>query len=296
MARALRRNTQSPLLVLVVVLVVSVALCALAARAGEEEAPRAGEPPAGGAQDGTAKPAPDPTTSAETAAAGHELAVGKHPETYLEFAVAGGWLMVPIGVCSIVWFAFLVERLVVTRRSRVLPAPFLTAARGLSRGAVDLDEARAICDAHPSVGASVLRAALDSLDRTPEELDDAVNRVAQLEIHRLRRNVRAFSVIAGIAPLIGLLGTVTGMIQAFEAITSQGVGDPQVLSGGIGEALITTAAGLIVAIPALIGYRYLRGLVDFLVVEMEKEAMRLVQAMDRMGAQAAPARRREAAS
>ena len=96
---------------------------------------------------------------------------------------------------------------------------------------------------------------------------------------------------------IGSWIAVTGMIQAFEAITSQGVGDPQVLSGGIGEALITTAAGLIVAIPALIGYRYLRGLVDFLVVEMEKEAMRLVQAMDRMIAQAPPAsRRREAAS
>jgi biopolymer transport protein ExbB len=269
MARALRRNTQSPLLVLVVVLVVSVALCALAARAGEEEAPRAGEPPAGGAQDGTAKPAPDPTTSAETAAAGHELAVGKHPETYLEFAVAGGWLMVPIGVCSIVWFAFLVERLVVTRRSRVLPAPFLTAARGLSRGAVDLDEARAICDAHPSVGASVLRAALDSLDRTPEELDDAVNRVAQLEIHRLRRNVRAFSVIAGIAPLIGLLGTVTGMIQAFREVAIQGLGSGQALAPGIYQALITTAGGLLVAIPALLTYHWLMSRVDSYVRQLD---------------------------
>ena len=80
--------------------------------------------------------------------------------------------------------------------------------------------------------------------------------------------------------------TVTGMIEAFEAITTQGVGDARVLSGGIGEALITTAAGLMVAIPALIGYRYLQGLVDGLVVEMEKEAIKLVQAFDRLGVQA----------
>lgn len=112
---------------------------------------------------------------------------------------------------------------------------------------------------------------------------------------KMRGSLPMIRACIAMCPLVGLLGTVTGMIQAFEAITSQGVGDPQVLSGGIGEALITTAAGLIVAIPALIGYRYLRGLVDFLVVEMEKEAMKLVQAMDRMGAQGTP-RRREAAS
>jgi biopolymer transport protein ExbB len=87
------------------------------------------------------------------------------------------------------------------------------------------------------------------------------------------------------------------MIQAFDSITSQGVGDPKVLSGGIGVALITTAAGLLVAIPALVGFRYLRGVVDFLVIEMEKEAMKLVQAFDRSGAHApAAGRRREAAS
>jgi biopolymer transport protein ExbB len=86
------------------------------------------------------------------------------------------------------------------------------------------------------------------------------------------------------------------MIEAFDAITSQGVGDPRMLSGGIGEALITTAAGLIVAIPALLGYRYLRGVVDFLVIEMEKEAMKLVQAFDSMTARAPAVRRREAAS
>jgi biopolymer transport protein ExbB len=108
-------------------------------------------------------------------------------------------------------------------------------------------------------------------------------------VHELERFMNTLGTIAAITPLLGLLGTVTGMISAFEAITTQGVGDARVLSGGIGEALITTAAGLIVAIPALIGYRYLRGRVDALVIEMEKEAIKLVQAFDRYESRGTPA-------
>ena len=86
--------------------------------------------------------------------------------------------------------------------------------------------------------------------------------------------------IAAIAPLLGLLGTVAGIIHAFSAISANGLGDPRILSGGIGEALITTAAGLTVAIPSLIAYRFLRGKVERLVIRMEKEAMKLVDALD----------------
>ncbi len=87
--------------------------------------------------------------------------------------------------------------------------------------------------------------------------------------------------IAAISPLLGLLGTVTGMIRTFKAITVAGVGNPTAMAGGIAEALITTAAGLLVAIPALVAYRYLRGRVDALVIDMEKESIKLVQAIDR---------------
>ena len=83
-----------------------------------------------------------------------------------------------------------------------------------------------------------------------------------------------------LSPLLGLLGTVSGMIRTFNDITDQGVGNPQVLAGGISEALVSTAAGLIVAIPAVMGYRFLRTRVEHLVVQMEKEAMKLVQAID----------------
>jgi biopolymer transport protein ExbB len=99
--------------------------------------------------------------------------------------------------------------------------------------------------------------------------------------HDLERFLNMLGTIAAISPLLGLLGTVTGMIRTFKAITVAGVGNPTAMAGGIAEALITTAAGLLVAIPALVAYRYLRGRVDALVIQMEKESIKLVQAIDR---------------
>jgi biopolymer transport protein ExbB len=100
-------------------------------------------------------------------------------------------------------------------------------------------------------------------------------------VHELERYLNTLGTIAAISPLLGLLGTVTGMIRTFSALTVGGVGDPAALAGGISESLITTAAGLMVAIPALIAYRYLRGRIDALVVQMEQEAIALVEALHR---------------
>jgi biopolymer transport protein ExbB len=102
-------------------------------------------------------------------------------------------------------------------------------------------------------------------------------------VHELERYLNTLGTIAAVTPLLGLLGTVIGMVKVFTAITTAGVGNPGVLAGGISEALITTAAGLSVAIPSLIAYRYLRGRVDALVVEIEKEAMKLIDALHRSG-------------
>jgi biopolymer transport protein ExbB len=99
--------------------------------------------------------------------------------------------------------------------------------------------------------------------------------------HDLERYLNMLGTIAAVSPLLGLLGTVTGMIRTFEAITNAGIGNPTAMAGGIAEALLTTAAGLLVAIPALVAYRYLRGRVDGLVIQMEKESIKLVQAIDR---------------
>ena len=130
-----------------------------------------------------------------------------------------------------------------------------------------------------------------------QEMKEAIEDTGRHVVHELERFLGTLGTIAAVSPLLGLLGTVTGMIQAFEAISAEGVGDPKVLAGGIGTALITTAAGLIVAIPSLFAYRYLRGVVDLLVVDMEKEAMKLVRAFDRLNRRVERGqRRRDAAS
>jgi biopolymer transport protein ExbB len=112
----------------------------------------------------------------------------------------------------------------------------------------------------------------------PRELiKESIEDVGRHSVHELERYLNALGTIAAISPLMGLLGTVIGMIKVFAAITTSGVGNPGVLAGGISEALITTAAGLCVAIPALIGYRYLRARVDALVVQMEKETIKFLE-------------------
>ncbi len=213
-----------------------------------------------------------------------------------EIIIAGGPVMWPILLCSVIAAAIILERLWTLQRKRVIP-------RELTDRVWKLVETRTLNERHIEALARnsplgrVLAAGLNNRSRGREIMKEVIEDTGRHVVHELERFLNPLGTIAAITPLLGLLGTVTGMIQAFEAITSQGVGDPRVLSGGIGEALITTAAGLIVAIPALIGYRYLRGLVDFLVVEMEKEAMKLVQAFDRLGAQTpAAGRRRETGS
>lgn len=213
-----------------------------------------------------------------------------------EIIVAGGPVMAPIILCSVVAVAIVVERLWTLQRKRVIP-------RELTDRVWKLVETRTLNDRHLEALARnsplgrILAAGLANRGQGREIMKEVIEDTGRHVVHELERFLNTLGTIAAMSPLLGLLGTVTGMIAAFNAITEAGVGDPRALSGGIGEALITTAAGLMVAIPALFAYRYLRGLVDALVVDMEKEAMRLVQAFDRMGANTqASERRREAAS
>jgi biopolymer transport protein ExbB len=212
-----------------------------------------------------------------------------------EIIIAGGPVMWPIMLCSVAAAAIILERIWTLQRKRIIP-------QELTERVWKLVETRTLNDRHvEALGRNsplgrVLAAGLANHDKGRDIMKEAIEDTGRHVVHELERFLNALGTIAAISPLLGLLGTVIGMIEAFDAITSQGVGDPRMLSGGIGEALITTAAGLIVAIPALLGYRYLRGVVDFLVVEMEKEAMKLVQAFDTMTAKAPAVRRREAAS
>lgn len=197
-----------------------------------------------------------------------------------EIFKAGGPVMWPILLCSITALAIVLERFWTLQAKRVIP-------RDLTSKVWKLVETRTLTDRHVtaleqnSPLGRVLAAGLANRHRGRDVLKEAVEDTGRHVVHELERFLNTLGTVAVVSPLLGLLGTVTGIINAFNAITTQGVGDPRVLSGGIGEALITTAAGLIVAIPALVAYRYLRGKVDALVIDMEKEAMKLVQALDR---------------
>jgi biopolymer transport protein ExbB len=196
-----------------------------------------------------------------------------------EIIKAGGPVMWPIILCSIGAAAVVLERLWSLQQNRVLP-------RELTDKVWKLVESGQFTDRHVEALAQnsalgrVLAAGLANRHRGREIVKEAIEDTGRHVAHDLERFLNVLATIAAVSPLLGLLGTVTGIIAAFEAIQTAGVGDPRALSGGIGEALITTAAGLIVAIPALMGYRYLRGRIDGLTVEMEKEALKLVHYLD----------------
>ncbi|HEY8521218.1 MAG TPA: MotA/TolQ/ExbB proton channel family protein [Gammaproteobacteria bacterium] len=196
----------------------------------------------------------------------------------LEIVKAGGWTMLPIIACSVVAVAIVLERLWTLQRKRVLP-PDLTqrVAEWIRSGQLDQGHLQALHQSSPL--GQVLAAGLARRHLPREIIKESIEDSGRHVVHELERYLNALATIAGVSPLLGLLGTVSGMIRAFSAITTQGVGNPTVLAGGIAEALITTAAGLIVAIPALIGYRFLRGRVDGLVVQIEKEAMKFLEAL-----------------
>ncbi|MCH8117997.1 MAG: MotA/TolQ/ExbB proton channel family protein, partial [Proteobacteria bacterium] len=127
----------------------------------------------------------------------------------------------------------------------------------------------------------ILAAGLINRDRERAVMKDSIEDTGRHVVHELERYLETLGTIAAVTPLLGLLGTVLGMVQVFTEITTQGAGNPAALAGGISKALITTAAGLSVAIPALVGYRYYRTRIDTLVVDMEKEAIKLVEALHR---------------
>jgi biopolymer transport protein ExbB len=196
----------------------------------------------------------------------------------LEIVQAGGWLMAPLIVCSIVAVAIIFERLWALQRKRVLPSDLTTQIWELVKhNQLDQRQLQRVQQSSPL--GEVLAAGLAHRHSPREVMKEAVEDSGRHVVHELERFLGPLGTIAAIAPLLGLLGTVSGMITAFTAITTAGVGNPTVLAGGISEALVSTAAGLAVAIPALIAYRFLRGRVDTLVVLIEKESMRFIEAL-----------------
>jgi len=196
-----------------------------------------------------------------------------------EIIRAGGGFMWPIIVCSVAAVAIILERLWALQSSRVIPGDLGQKVWNWIEADQLSDKLITALQQNSPLG-QLLAIGIANRDKPRALMVERLQDGGRHVVHDLERFLNTLGTIAAVSPLLGLLGTVAGIIHAFNAITANGIGDPRVLSGGIGEALITTAAGLSVAIPSLIAYRFLRGKVERLVIQMEKEAMRVVDALD----------------
>ena len=192
----------------------------------------------------------------------------------LEILMAGGWAMLPILICSAVALAIILERFWSLRTAAVIPPGLGDEVREWARTRkLDPEHLKALRTNSPL--GELLAAALEVRNRPREIIKERVEDTGRHVVHKLERFLNTLGTIALIGPLLGLLGTVFGLIKMFFAVMISGVGDPMKMAGGIGEALVCTAAGLCVAIPAYVLHRFFRGRVTNLVVEMERQAFLL---------------------
>ncbi|OGI51825.1 MAG: biopolymer transporter ExbB [Candidatus Muproteobacteria bacterium RIFCSPLOWO2_01_FULL_60_18] len=193
-----------------------------------------------------------------------------------ELIKAGGWVMWPITLCSVAALAIIGERLWSLQKKYVAPPNLLAQIEQLlERNELEPSHLAALRDGSPL--GRILAAGLVNRDHDREIVKEAVENAGRHIVPELERYLRSLGTIAAISPFLGLFGTVVGMIQMFSGIGQHGVGDPSIVAAGISTALITTAGGLAVAIPSLMFYRYFRGRVSELLVEMEQEAIKLVE-------------------
>jgi biopolymer transport protein ExbB len=195
-----------------------------------------------------------------------------------EFAKAGGWLMLPIIACSIAAAAIIVERFWSLKKSRICPDNLVAQVWHWAKaGQLDGNKISSLRSASPL--GRVLAAGLVNLRHDRAVMKEGIEETGRHVAHELERFLNTLGTVATITPLLGLLGTVVGMIEVFTVITSKGVGDPTELADGISKALVTTAAGLSVAIPSLMFHRHFQRKIDELVVTMEQEALKMVEVL-----------------
>ena len=196
----------------------------------------------------------------------------------IDLLVAGGWVMPLIVACSVVALSISIERYIALDRSKVAPPHLLaTVWRDLKQGELNAQKLAQLRTNSP-LGA-ILAAGIANRGQGRDVMKESISEAASHVVHDLEKYLNSLGTVAAIAPLLGLLGTVVGMIDVFTQITTVGTGNANALAGGISEALLTTAAGLIVAIPALVMHRYYTGLIDTIVVDLERDAIKLVDAI-----------------
>ena len=192
-----------------------------------------------------------------------------------QWFIEGGPVMWPLLLCSVAALAIFLEKLYSLRREKIIPGSLLATVNALISDK-KIFEVKTVCHQNPSTLAHVLHAGVCLHGKKRDRIKENIEEVGKKEVLALSRNIGALATIAHISPLLGLLGTVTGMFRVFQVITSQGVGNAQSLAGGIAEALITTIAGLVIAIPTVVAYRYLTARVKGHVAEIEEHALKLM--------------------
>ncbi len=193
--------------------------------------------------------------------------------------------MIPLGICSLIVLTLSLERLITLRRGRVIPRPFVRRfTECVEDGQLSYEEATELCEEFDCPVSEVFRAALRRWGRPMLEIEQAVMDAGDRVSERLRRFLRVFHAISNVAPLLGLLGTVLGMIESFETISStESLGRPEMLASGISVALMTTAGGLSVAIPAYLAYMYFSSKSDSYLHEIDKLCQRVIDCISAEG-------------
>ncbi|MDZ7263216.1 MAG: MotA/TolQ/ExbB proton channel family protein [candidate division KSB1 bacterium] len=195
----------------------------------------------------------------------------------------GGVMMIPIFLCSLIALAVVIERWLFLRKVRINARSFMLQVKSLILRNM-VSEAVLLCKRTTAPIAKITKAGVERIRRPREEIKEAIETAARVEIFQLEKNLGILATIAAVAPLLGFLGTVTGMIRAFIQVQNLGGNvDASVLAGGIWEALVTTAAGLIVGIPALIFYNWLQSKVEYFVFEMEENSTTLLDMLIQTG-------------
>lgn len=196
--------------------------------------------------------------------------------TLVDYFAKGGLVMWPLLACSILGLIFVIERGISLHRVRMDTALVFSKIRqALVHGS--LKQAIEICDEHPGPIADTLRAGLLRFGRPTDEIEKAIESVAQHELYKLERGLWVLATVANVAPLFGFLGTVTGMIRSFEALAEVGLGNPKAVASGISEALITTAAGLFIALPVQAAFNYYSSRVSSFALDMETSSTMLLE-------------------
>jgi biopolymer transport protein ExbB len=192
-----------------------------------------------------------------------------------DFLVKGGICMIPLFLCSVAGLAIVIEKFIALRRRKIIVPEVVSVLENI-KGTNDFSLAVSICEKHDGPFANIIRATLENHNLPREEIKETLLDQGRQELHQLEKGLGVLETVAGIGPLLGLLGTVLGILKVFKVISVMGVGQASALAGGIAEALITTIAGLFIGIPALVAYNYFGNKAEGLVLEIEKYSNRLL--------------------